>query len=143
MTVNAKAELLRLQHAASKYKIPESEIRELIEAGRLELYELDENGGRVWLVAADDVAAIAAERFIRREDFKHLEGVAISISDAHFKYHFQTSTISRWIQQGHITVLEKTPNVVYINEADIAYAAALKAIKGMGPGRRSLWDTGS
>jgi hypothetical protein len=143
MTITERATLLRLPLAADKYKIPETEIRELIEQGRLDLYELEEETGRVWLVARDEVAALAAERFIRRENFKHLEGVPISISDAGFKYHFHTGTISKWIKQNHITVLERTPNWVYINEADIAYAAALRDLKGIRPGRNLWTETGS
>jgi hypothetical protein len=142
MTTIAKTTLLRLREAAAEYKIPEPELRDLVEQGRLELYELAEGDKREGLVARDDVAALAADRFIRRENFKKLEGQRISISDAGFKYHFHTGTISKWIRQGHVTVLERTPNWVYINEADIAYAAALRDLKGIRPGR-NLWETGS
>jgi hypothetical protein len=129
MTI-ARTELLRLREAAAEYKIPEPELRDLVEQGRLELYEMDDESGRVWLVARDKVATIAAEKFIRRENFRHLMGVKISISDASFKYHFHTGTISKWTQQGHVKVLERTANQVYVDEADMAYARALADLKG-------------
>lgn len=129
--MNAKATLLRLTRASDEYNIPEKELRDLIEEGRLEFYELDESSGRVWLIAKDEIAALAAERFISRKMFEHLEGKPISVSDAGFKYQFHTGTISKWIQQGHIRVLERTTNTVLINEADIAYAKALADLKGI------------
>ena len=139
MTVIPKAELLHVKEAAAKYKIPEPEIRELIEAGRLELYTVDDDGGRVWLVAKDDVAAIAAERFIRREDFHHLEGVEISISEASFKYHLHVGTLSKWVKAGRIKELGSDPRHKqrkFVNEADVAYLAALRDLKGTRPGRK-------
>jgi hypothetical protein len=130
MTTIAKTTLLRLREAAAEYKIPEPELRDLVEQGRLEFYELAEGNKREGLVARDEVAALAADRFIRREDFKHLVGVKISLTDASWKYHFQVGQLSKWIRQGHISVLERTSTVVYVNEADIAYARALADLKG-------------
>jgi hypothetical protein len=120
-----KTQLLRLHEAAAKYNIPEQEITDLIDAGELEAYQVDE----MPLVAVEDVANVAAN-LVKREDFQHLDGVQITITDASFKYHFHTGTISKWIQQGHIRVLQRTANQVYVNEADVAYAKALADLKG-------------
>ena len=110
--------------------------------GRLEFYELDENSGRTWLIAKDDVAALAAEKFIRRENFAHLDGVPIGISEAALKYGFHVGTISQWVENGHIREIGPDPHHKQrrlINEADVAYAAALRDVKGIKPGK-SLWS---
>lgn len=138
MTVIPKAELLHVKEAAAKYKIPEPEIRELIEAGRLKLYTVDDS--EHWeLVDKDAVAIIAAERFIRREDFQHLDGVEISISEASFKYHLHVGTLSKWVKAGRIKELGSDPRHKqrkFVNEADVAYLAALRDVKGTKPGRK-------
>lgn len=139
MATIARTELLRLREAATEYKIPEDEIRELIEQGHLELYEIDDESGRVGLVAKDEVATIAAARFIRRENFKYLEGVPISISEASFKYKFHVGTLSKWTRSGKIREIGTDPHHKqrrFINEADVAYLAALRDVLGTRPGHR-------
>ena len=141
MTI-ARTELLRLREAAAEYKIPEPELRDLVEQGRLELYEMDDENGRVWLVAKDAVARIAATKFIRRENFRHLEDVPIGMSEAALKYSFHVGTISQWVKDGRIREIGPDPGHKQrrlINEADVAYAAALRDLKGIRPGR-SLWN---
>lgn len=141
MMITAKATLLRLHQAAREYKIPEGELNALIEDGNLEFYELDDDGQCVRLVTADDIAAIAAEKFVKRESFKHLEGTPIGISEAGLKYGFHVGTISQWVEDGHIREIGPDPNHKQrrlINEADVAYAATLRDLKGIKPGR-SLW----
>jgi len=138
MTI-AQTELLRLREAAAEYKIPEPELRDLVEQGRLKLYEMDDESGRIWLVAKDEVATIAAARFIRRENFKYLEGVSISISEASFKYKFHVGTLSKWARSGKIREIGLDPHHKqrrFINEADVAYLAALRDILGTRPGHR-------
>jgi hypothetical protein len=135
-----KTELLQVKEAAAKYKIPEREIRDLIEAGRLDLYTADDD--QTELIAKEAIGALAAARFVRRENFGHLEGAPIGISEAALKYRFHVGTISQWVEDGHIREIGPDPRHKQrrlINEADVAYAAALRDLKGIKPGR-SLWE---
>lgn len=135
--MTATTVLLRVHEAANKYKIPEREIRDLIGDDKLPVYDL---GGEM-LVNQDDIANIAASR-LTKESFAHLEGVAIGVSEAALKYRFHIGTISQWVSEGHIRDIGPDPRHKQrrlINEADVAYAAALRDIKGLRAGK-SLWQ---
>jgi len=132
--------LLRIEQASQKYKIPEQEIRDLIRKSRLEYYVLDDPE-ETELIAQDDIATVAADRLVKRDQFSHLEGCPIRVSEAALKYRFHIGTISQWVQDGHIREIGPDPTHKLgrlINEADVAYAAALRDIKGIRPGR-SFW----
>lgn len=132
--------LLRIDQASEKYKIPEPEIRSLIRDGQLAYYVLDDQG-QTELIAQDDIATLAADRLVRRDQFRRLEGVPIGVSEAAIKYRFHVGTLSQWISDGHIREIGPDPTHKQrrlINEADVAYAAALRDVKGIRPGR-SFW----
>jgi hypothetical protein len=138
MAATPKVELMKVKEAAAKYKIPEPEIRELIEAGRLDLYTVDDSE-HLEMVAKDEIASLYADRYVRREDFSHLEGIEISISEASFKYAIHVGTLSKWVKEGRIRKLRDDPHHKqrkFINEADVAYLAKLSEMKGRRPGRK-------
>ena len=66
---------------------------------------------------------------IKREDFAHLEGEPITVSEAARKYGVGARTIRKWIElyPDHVRVLEPSrgPIGAKVNEADIAYLAAI------------------
>jgi hypothetical protein len=79
------------------------------------------------LVAEND---IDPSLMIQREDFEHLRGKKISISDASRKYSDTRVTVthsnfSRWAKANHIAVLEAGSWKVMLDEADVAYCAAV------------------
>jgi len=57
------------------------------------------------------------------QDFTHLKGEPISISDAARKYGIHTSTLTRWMQRGYIAQLGKDGRRTLLDEADVAYCA--------------------
>jgi hypothetical protein len=125
--------LLSIEKASQKYKIPEPEIHSLIRDEQLPYYTL----GDQELVAQDDIATVAAAR-LRRDQFHDLEGVPIGVSQAAIKYGFHVGTISQWVQERHIREIGPDPTHKLrrlINEADVAYAAAMRNLKGIRPGR--------
>ena len=75
----------------------------------------------------DDINARLSQ--IRREDFAHLEGVPITVSEAARKYGVGARTIRKWLElyPAHVRVLAppRGPYGAKINEADIAYLAAI------------------
>lgn len=76
------------------------------------------------------------------QQVKHLQGVGIHVSEASRKYSILTGTISRWIKRGLISIIGYDGNKTMIDEADIAYMAAMYQDRG-GRGRRVFGDDGS
>ncbi|MBI9045166.1 MAG: hypothetical protein JEZ06_11820 [Anaerolineaceae bacterium] len=57
--------------------------------------------------------------------FAHLIGQEISISEAGRQYKLNTSTLTRWMQRGYVTKIRKQGRLTLLNEADVAYCAAI------------------
>ncbi len=77
--------------------------------------------------AGDDINAQLAA--IRREDFKHLEGQGITVSEAAKKYGVPGPTIRDWMKAKYITVVNSNKYPAKIDEADVAYCAAIHAVR--------------
>ena len=113
---------LPFSEAARKYGMEEAHLRQLIEKGKI----------RAGVVAGEMVVSEEELRetvVTRKEDlpeyseFKHLEGIPISISEAEGKYGVPNPTIVRWVQRGFIRVIGTEGRKKLINERDIAYCA--------------------
>ncbi len=76
--------------------------------------------------AGDDINAQLAA--IKREDFKHLKGQGITVSEAARKYDVNRSTILKWTKQQYIAIL-KPGYRMELDEADVAYCATIHAIR--------------
>jgi len=68
-------------------------------------------------------------RQIKRENFAHLEGIPITVSEAARKYKVPAATIHTWLHRGYLSPLGKKGRQRQINEADIAYCATLYHIR--------------
>jgi len=74
----------------------------------------------------DDINARLSQ--IRREDFAHLEGVPITVSEAARKYDLLAQTIHIWVKQGMVRVLNAgrgRGSRKIVDESDVAYLAAI------------------
>ncbi len=76
--------------------------------------------------AGDDINAQLAA--IKREDFEHLRGNPITVSEAAKKYNVHRRTISGWVKQRYIAVL-KPGYRMELDEGDVAYCAAIHAVR--------------
>ena len=77
--------------------------------------------------AGDDINAQLSA--IKREDFKHLEGQGITVSEAAKKYNVNRRTVSRWVDKGYVGVSNTGEYPMRVDEADVAYCAAIYAIR--------------
>lgn len=77
---------------------------------------------------------------IKREDFAHLEGQPITVSEAARKYEVPAATIHTWIHRGYLTPLGKVGRQRQINEADIAFCAAIYHVRKPFGSRAPLLD---
>ena len=120
-----------LKDAAEKYNVEPEKLQELTDQGNVHTVLFEDE----LLVSEDDVRTYVAQRDVRREQFKHLEGVEIGLNQAAIKYGFSTVVLSDWMKRGQVRFIRKQGNRKIINEADVAYARALADIKGLRSGR--------
>ncbi len=76
--------------------------------------------------AGDDINAQLAA--IRREDFAHLEGQGITVTEAAKKYNVNRRTILAWVKQQYIAVL-KPGYRMELDEADVAYCTTVYSVR--------------
>ncbi len=122
--------------ALQRYKITPSELDELINSDRLDTVLLVDNGDKRRIIYDDSLAAYIAERDITPEKFDHLRGNLLGIGEAAREYKLSQVTVSRWVRQGQLDVKDYEKNKKLIDEADVAYLAALGRAKKMRPGKK-------
>ncbi len=121
-------EYIPLAQAARRYGIPEETLKRAVESGTIRAVQLGEEVA----VREGDVEKI----IIRREDFEHLRGKSIWVMEAARKYGVPNPTISNWAKRGFIRILGREGRKTLLDEADVAYCAAVYKAKG---GRRGKW----
>lgn len=123
------AQLLPLPDAAERLGLSLPELRARIEAGTMLAGTLPDGEIVVSMsngTPTDDINARL--RAIRREDFEHLRGRAITATEAAEKYHVSRETILLWAKKEYVVVL--TPGYqMELDEADIAYCSAIHNVR--------------
>ena len=130
-----KLYLTRAQ-ALENYKISETELDNLIETDQANAILVETNGDRVLAIYDDDLAAYVAERDITPEKFNHLRGNLLGMAEAGLKYNVNPRTVSRWASQGVLDIKKEDGLKKLVDEADVAYLAALGRAKKMRPGKK-------
>lgn len=132
-----KTYLVREQ-ALRTYKLTEPELDNLINQNKVGTALIINSEGVEYLaIYDDDLAAYTADRDITPEQFEHLRGKLLSMTEATYKYQVSTSVISSWVRQGLLQVKETGPrNSKFIDEADVAYLVELGRAKKMRPGKK-------
>ena len=96
----------------------------------------DDDQEKVLAIYDDDLAAYVAERDITPEKFNELRGNLLGLSEAGMKYNVNPRTVARWASQGTLEVKGTDGQKKLIDEADVAYLAALGRAKKMRPGKK-------
>ncbi len=129
------ARLITLEEAAQRLGIQPRTLIRYAKAGKI--------GAKLFLHGDTMLVAMEEKEMNgqkpKREDFAHLEGRGISISEAAERYGIPFSTMQRWVAQGWIQILRpgSRGKAYEINEADVAYMAALyHAVPGKRRGKR-------
>ncbi|MEM7028011.1 MAG: hypothetical protein AAF629_00355 [Chloroflexota bacterium] len=128
MTFSKSATYISLEQAAYKYGISEKVLLDQINSGTLDGVEL--KTGEILVVDKK----IDPSLDIKKTDFDHMRGRKISMVEARQKYNIGSSTLTRWTQAGYIAVLQENElrgrgQKKYIDEADVAYCAAVYKAK--------------
>ena len=153
--------LLSLEYAAQRTGLDIETLREMIEQGKV-MAGISSEGAL--MVAVRDGKVVMLENgqatgngeahepegdvfelnrrlaAIKREQFKHLEGVPISVQEVERKYGIPKPTLHYWARRGYVKVLHKgnsAKNPSLFDEGDVAYCAAIyrvrKAFRSRGP----------
>jgi hypothetical protein len=122
--------------ALQRYKITPAELDKLLETDQLDTVLLLHDGDRELIIYDDSLAAYIGERDIRPENFAHLSGNLLGMNEAGLKYRVTPSTVSRWVTQGKLEVKAEEANRKLVDEADVAYLAALGRAKKMRRGKK-------
>lgn len=122
--------------ALKRYPIQEAELDNLIQEGKLDTVNMIDIDQTQLLIYDDDLAAYIAERDIRVEDYDHLRGKLLGIGEAAREYKLSHVTISQWAKRGKLEIKGEEGQKKLVDEADVAYLAALGRAKKMRPGKK-------
>jgi len=96
---------ITLEQAAQQLRLDQTGLARLIDEGYLRAALLPDDSIGVSLTSVQ--ALLPREDLPDYQDFAHLKGQPISISEAARKYGIHTSTLTRWMQRGYITRIGK------------------------------------
>lgn len=122
--------------ALTRYPLTETELNRLLDQGRVNTVNLVCQDGPQLIFYDDDLAAYVAERDITPSKFDHLRGHLLGIGEAAREYRLNSSSISKWVNQGKLEIKGAEANKKLVDEADVAYLAALGRAKKMRPGKK-------
>lgn len=119
-----------------RYPLSPAELDRLLAEGRVNTVNLVSDDGPQLIFYDDDLAAYVAERDITPAKFDNLRGHLMGIGEAAREYKLGQGTISQWAKQGKLEIKGEEANKKLVDEADVAYLAALGRAKKMRPGKK-------
>lgn len=122
-----------LSKAARRLGIARETLLSLVDSGRIK--------GAVLPNGEIGVSEPELDQLINREQFSHLRGQPITINQATERYELNNRTVRNWIERGHIRVL-KPGYGMELDEADVAYCAAVYTTLGGTRGKRLFDESG-
>jgi vacuolar-type H+-ATPase subunit E/Vma4 len=111
---------LLLEEAAARHERDVEDLERDIQEGRVQALRTLE--GHV-LVASEDVSLASKLEQVDVEN--SLEGTRIRLMDAARKYRISHANLVHWMDAGYIKVLERGPQLLVLNEADVALAVKI------------------
>lgn len=113
--------IITADQAAELLGCDSAHLWQLLKIGQLSGFLLPDGAVGVRLSSVE--ALLPRQALPDYQQFSHLQGKRISISDASRKYGIHTSTLTRWMQRGYIAQLGKDGRRTLLDEADVAYCA--------------------
>ena len=77
---------------------------------------------------------------IKREQFKHLEGQEIGLSEAAREFRVPYQVLQRWIKRGYIRVLRIKGRQKFLDKGDVAFCVAIYKVRKNYGSRAPLLD---
>ena len=137
--------IVPISDAAREMGVDEATLRDMVKLGKIRAFvdpegvmyvQMTQQGTLPVAVAEDtrqppdDINARLSR--IRREDFAHLEGVPITVSEAARKYGVSPQTLHNWIKKGYIVPIQKGVSKSFptiCNEAEVAYCVEIYRVR--------------
>jgi excisionase family DNA binding protein len=128
---------LPLPEAARKYGVSEARLKTMIDNGKIKAAMI----GEQVIVPEEEVqnASLRKEDLPEYKRHAHLKGNPIWVTEAARKYAIPQPTISRWVKGGIIKQIGMDGKKTLLDEADVAYCAAVYHSGDPKQGRR-LFD---
>ena len=111
---------LTLSEAARKYGISTDALTRLVKDGIIRAVH-NEEGDRVITVSTVAAAADVIRDEIRPEQYEHLRGKRLRAIEAAEEYGVDTPNLSNWIKYGYIQPLDRGPQRVELDAAEVKY----------------------
>ena len=138
--------IVPISDAAREMGVDEATLRDMVKLGKIRAFvdpegvmyvQMTQQGTLPVAVAEDtrqppDDDINARLRQIRRENFAHLEGQPITVSEAARKYGVPVSTLHRWLERGYISALNNESGRgrrKILDEATVAYCAEIYHVR--------------
>jgi hypothetical protein len=139
LDISSLDQFIYVWQAARELNCQQDDIIRMVEEERLQAALLPD--GRMGVSLKSLNAETPREGTPEYARFLDLQGNPISINEASRRYGVYTSTLTRWMQRGHLHVLEHKGNRTLLDEADVAYCALVYK-KNQGQGKRVLGADG-
>jgi len=112
-----------LHQVAKKYGVPPEALTRLARDGIIRLSRT-QKGDSVIAVSTSTVAAAANMILdeINPEQYEHLRGNRIRLTDAAEKYQIAKQNLARWTEYGYLRVIERGFQYLELDEADVSFA---------------------
>jgi hypothetical protein len=117
-----------LADVTKKFNLSVKVLRQLIESGKIRAATLPD--GEIVVSETSAQVAIINEQLksVRREEFRHLRGHPITITEAMEKYDIPGMTVRGWVKRNQVATLESGYGMK-LDEADVAYCAKVYNIR--------------
>jgi len=131
-----------LEDAARKYGVPVEALTQLVRDGIIKLAHTREEGSVITVSTVDnETAARMILEEIRLEQYKHLRGRKIRVTEAAERYGVNQANLSRWADSGYIHIVKRQRRLLLLDEADVKLAADIfkRAHKELSSSVRAGW----
>jgi len=113
-----------LKEASRKYGVPVEALTRLVQDGIIKLARTQEGDSVITVSTVDNgtAARIILEE-IRPEQYEHLKGKPIRVTEAAQRYGISQTTMSTWADKGLVQIIDRRRRLLLLDEADIKLAA--------------------
>jgi hypothetical protein len=134
---------LPLPDAARRYGLSEEALMQLVGNGNIQAVQLPT--GEVLVAAESNGSPPKTKEQIITEEFAHLRGQWITVTEAVQKYNLHPRTISEWVRKGYVVPLkyEGRGSRMELDAAEVAYCAKIYSEQGGKRGVRLFDEYGN
>lgn len=111
------------EHAAKQLETSVETVLQMVDDGKVRAATMTD--GTLGISQQSLFHLLPKEALPVYQEYEELKGVPIRMFEASKKYNVSPSTITHWVQRGHISQLNQEGRKIFIDEADVAYCARI------------------